>query len=172
VEMTEGPLETQPEEVEMASETEENDHQQREIVFEVDAQKPNPLADPEPEYKEEIHLVDKGIETISSSAQLRPSSPAVTPETGSGEENQGLNRMGNDRVQKLKALSEKLKNHTPIENNLYELESIPAYKRRNVDLNDVTPSSESQVPGMSISQDNENGLEIQRENSFLHKTVD
>ena len=77
-----------------------------------------------------------------------------------------------DRIQKLKALSEKLKNHVPIENNLYEIENIPAYKRRNVELSDIPHSSESQVSQCSVIQNPDNSLEIKTENSFLHKIVD
>jgi cell division protein FtsZ len=77
-----------------------------------------------------------------------------------------------ERVSKLRQLSEKLKTHTPIESNLYELESIPAYKRRNVELNDVTPSSESQVAKYMLSENPDKSVELRSENSFLHKNVD
>ncbi|MCK9220466.1 MAG: cell division protein FtsZ [Bacteroidales bacterium] len=77
-----------------------------------------------------------------------------------------------ERVSKLRALSEKLKNHTPIENNLYELESIPAYKRRNVELNDAPLSSESQASKLTLSENPDKSIELKSENSFLHKNVD
>jgi len=83
-----------------------------------------------------------------------------------------INKKGNERVMKLRAMSEKLKKHTPIETNLQELESVPAYKRRNVELNEVTPSSESHVPRYSLSENPDKSLEIKSENSFLHKNVD
>jgi cell division protein FtsZ len=69
-------------------------------------------------------------------------------------------------------MSEKLKTHTPIESNLQELESIPAYKRRNVELKEVTPSSESHIPKYSLSENPDKSVEIRSENSFLHKNVD
>jgi cell division protein FtsZ len=82
-------------------------------------------------------------------------------------------RRVNERVNKLRALSEKLKNHTPIDpTNIYELENVPAYKRRNVDLLDVTPSSESQAPKYSLGESADKSIEIRSENSFLHKMVD
>ncbi len=150
-------------EIEQITETKESDLFQREIVFDLDTPKPE---------QEEIHIIDKQVETVSSDIESQPTPPSIIPETGSGDEHPGWNQMGGDRIQKLKALSEKLKNHTPIENNLYEIESVPAYKRRNVDLPESTPSAESQIPGMSVSENGENGLEIRSENSFLHKTVD
>lgn len=160
---------TEPEEVEEVKEiervieTKESDFIQREIVFDLDTPKPE---------QEEIYIIDKQVETVSSDIERQPTPPSIVPGTGSDDEQPEWNQIGGDRIQKLKALSEKLKNHTPIENNLYEIESVPAYKRRNVDLPEATPSAESQIPGMSVSENSENGLEIRSENSFLHKTVD
>ncbi len=160
---------TEPEEVEEVKEiervieTKESDFIQREIVFDLDTPKPE---------QEEIYIIDKQVETVSSDIEKQPTPPSIVPDTGSDDEQPEWNKMGGERIQKLKALSEKLKNHTPIENNLYEIESVPAYKRRNVDLPEATPSAESQIPGMSVSENSENGLEIRSENSFLHKTVD
>ncbi|MFC2101921.1 cell division protein FtsZ [Bacteroidota bacterium] len=166
-------IESVVEEEEMFADEEVHDPFQREIVFNLDVPHQEPPREVEHINEEEMHLVDKRVETITSATSPQPEPPQLSPPTpGSGEERQDLSRMGNDRINKLKALSEKLKNHTPIENNLYELESVPAYKRRNVDLPDVAPSSESQVQGLSLNEDNENGLEIRSENSFLHKNVD
>ncbi|MFH1936828.1 MAG: cell division protein FtsZ [Bacteroidota bacterium] len=154
------------------AESEEPDLFQREIVFDLDIPQQEPVKELQPEKEESMHLIDKRVETVTSESSSRPEAPQVSPSQGSGDNHSGLNRMGNDRIQKLKALSEKLKNHTPIENNLSELESVPAYKRRSVELPDVAPSSESQIQGMSLSEDAEKGLEIHTENSFLHKNVD
>ncbi len=98
----------------------------------------------------------------------------VSPETISTEPdaNDSQNRKTYERISKLRALSEKLKNLTPIENNLYELESVPAYKRRNIELNETTPSSESQVAKFMVSDNPDNAIENRRENSFLHKKLD
>jgi cell division protein FtsZ len=82
-------------------------------------------------------------------------------------------RRATERVNKLRSLSEKLKNHTPIDsNNIYELEAVPAYKRRNIDLLDVTPSSESHAPTYSLGESADKTPELRTENSFLHKHVD
>jgi len=82
-------------------------------------------------------------------------------------------RRANERVNKLRALSEKLKSHTPIDpTNIYELESVPAYKRRNVDLLDVAPSNEPHAPTYSLGESADKSIEIRSENSFLHKNVD
>ena len=79
--------------------------------------------------------------------------------------------MMNDRVQKLRALSEKLKTHPPLETHLAEIESVPAYIRRNIELSDVQPSSESQVQLYTVT-DKDKNVEIKKENTFLHNNVD
>ena len=97
--------------------------------------------------------------------------PSVHPSSSPGQEDH--DRRAFERVNKLRALSEKLKTHTPIDpSNIYELESVPAYKRRNVDLVDVTPSSEPHAPTYSLGESADKSIEIRSENSFLHKNVD
>jgi len=159
-------------EEEISAEEEVHDPFQREIVFDLDVTQHDYSREIGMVKEEEMHLIDKRVETITSETRRQPEVPQLSPAPGSGDDHQELNRMGNERIQKLKALSEKLKNHTPIENNLYELESVPAYKRRNIDLPDVTPSSESQIHGLSLNEDSQKNLEIRSENSFLHKNVD
>jgi cell division protein FtsZ len=99
----------------------------------------------------------------------QPSQPAEAP---AQHDYSDFNRKVNERVNKLRALSEKLKNLTPAESNLYELESVPAYKRRNIELNDVAPSAESQVAKFMLSENADKSVELKTENSFLHKKVD
>jgi len=105
----------------------------------------------------------------SMSSDPEPSAPTETPIHTDFPD---ANKKGNERVMKLRAMSEKLKTHLPIETNLQELENIPAYKRRNVELNDVPLSSESHVPRYSLSENPDKSLEIKNDNSFLHKNVD
>ncbi|MDP1623495.1 MAG: cell division protein FtsZ [Bacteroidales bacterium] len=81
-------------------------------------------------------------------------------------------KKASERVSKLRQLSEKLKTHQPIESNLHEIENVPAYKRRNVELNDVTPSSESQIADYSVNENTDKTIELRSENKFLNKKVD
>jgi cell division protein FtsZ len=69
-------------------------------------------------------------------------------------------------------LSEKLKSHPPVESVLAELENVPAYKRRNVELQDVQHSSESQVARFSLSENADKSVEIRSQNSYLHNKPD
>jgi cell division protein FtsZ len=73
-----------------------------------------------------------------------------------------------ERIKKLKDLSIKLK--TPA--GLAELENEPAYIRRHVKLNEVTPSESSSVARYVLMSDDENNPEIKTNNSFLHDNVD
>jgi len=77
-------------------------------------------------------------------------------------------RKAQERIMKLKELSLKLK--TP--NGLSELENEPAYKRRNVQLDNEAHSSESQVSRYTLSENDEKKGEIRPNNSFLHDNVD
>lgn len=74
---------------------------------------------------------------------------------------------GKDRFEKLKEMS--LKMNTP--NGLTELEKEPAFKRKQVTLNEPTHSSETEVSRYTLFK-NENGVEMRQNNSFLHDNVD
>lgn len=61
-------------------------------------------------------------------------------------------------------------------NGLAEMEREPAFKRRNVQLNDTPHSTDSNVSRYTLSEGNdENGqrqVELRRNNPFLHDNVD
>ena len=85
----------------------------------------------------------------------------------------GMEKLHGDRIQRLKELSEKLKTHpAPIEDNLAEIENVPAYLRRNVGLSDVQPSSESLSAKYTLAENADKSVEIKKENSYLHNNVD
>lgn len=77
-------------------------------------------------------------------------------------------RKSQDRILKLKALSLKMKSPGGIN----DLEKEPAYKRRNITLDDTPHSSESNVSRYSLSEDEENKTTLKQNNSFLHDNVD
>ncbi|MBN2237250.1 MAG: cell division protein FtsZ [Bacteroidales bacterium] len=55
--------------------------------------------------------------------------------------------------------------------NIDELENVPAYKRKNVNLTLNIPSEDSEVSRFTLSESDE-GLEIRTNNKFLHDNVD
>ncbi len=76
-------------------------------------------------------------------------------------------RKSRERILRLKDLSMKLRSA----NGLQELENEPAYKRKQMALQQVPHSSESQISRFTLS--NEEGItEIRPNNSFLHDNVD
>ncbi len=77
-------------------------------------------------------------------------------------------RRSQDRILKLKALSLKMKSPGGIN----DLEKEPAYKRRNITLEDTPHSSESNVSRFTLSEDENNKTSLKQNNSFLHDNVD
>jgi len=77
-------------------------------------------------------------------------------------------RKSQERIARLKALSQKLKT----QNGLNELENEPAYVRKNVNLSIPPHSSESQVSRYTLSENEDKKTEIKPNNSFLHDNVD
>ena len=76
-------------------------------------------------------------------------------------------RKSRERIMRLKDLSMKLRN-----GNLQELENVPAYKRKEIALQQTPASNESQISRFSLLPDNEGNTEIRNNNSFLHDNVD
>ena len=72
-----------------------------------------------------------------------------------------------ERMERLRDISFKLR--TP--SGLTDLENEPAYKRRNVELEEAPHSSESEVGQYTLSEDNDNNVGI-KPNNFLHDNVD
>ena len=83
-------------------------------------------------------------------------------------EQEEIQRRANERIQKLRDISLKLKSPQV----LNEMENEPAYKRRNVNLENVPHSSESQVSRFTLTENEEKKIEIRPNNSFLHDNVD
>jgi len=73
-----------------------------------------------------------------------------------------------ERIMRLKDLSMKLRTT----NGLQEMENEPAYKRKQMQLQQVQHSSESQVSRFTLSNEEDGSAEIRPNNSFLHDNVD
>ncbi len=92
--------------------------------------------------------------------------PELTP--AQEEENEHVRR-SIERMENLKRLSIKLKTPSPVA----DLESVPAFRRRNVHLQQVDSSSDSSISRYTLSENPEDKkLEIRPNNSFLHDNVD
>ncbi len=76
-------------------------------------------------------------------------------------------RKSRERIMRLKDLSMKLRS-----GNIQEMENIPAYKRKEIALQQTPASNESQVSRFSLMPDDEGKTDIRTNNSFLHDNVD
>ena len=63
-------------------------------------------------------------------------------------------------------------NHGANQEGIDKMENIPAYKRRNVTLNEVNHSSEIEISRTSLVDEPESKPELRTNNSFLHDNVD
>lgn len=93
--------------------------------------------------------------------------PAVSADEGKTNESiEEQLRKSRERIMRLKDLSMKLRN-----GNIQELENVPAYKRKEISLQQTPASNESSISKFSLSE-NDGTTEIRRNNSFLHDNVD
>lgn len=88
------------------------------------------------------------------------------------EEKKEVNKIKNlEYMSRLKELRE-LNHKSKSENGREELENIPAYERKNIKLDEVSHSSESNVSRFSLVDEPERKPELKSNNSFLHDNVD
>jgi cell division protein FtsZ len=157
----------------------------RMLVFEIDQKEqilPEPTEDSFEEVEEEQEQeqgvtgnspspVEFGFTGTSPASEVQESQQ----ETAVQEPLEEQYKIQQDRREKLKILSEKLKIHVQkasLETDLYEIESVPAYKRRNVDLAEIPPSSQSQALKYSVPGSTENNSNPINENQYLHNKPD
>ncbi|WP_183563886.1 cell division protein FtsZ [Mucilaginibacter sp. SP1R1] len=106
--------------------------------------------------------------------QRMPEPPAPEPEPVAGADDHKTNesieeqlKKSRERIMRLKDLSMKLRS-----GNIQELENVPAYKRKEIALQETPQSDESQISRFSLMPDNEGNTEIRKNNSFLHDNAD
>lgn len=83
-------------------------------------------------------------------------------------EQDAIEKRSKERISKLKDLSMKLRSPQEIDN----MEKTPAYIRRQVELNEVNPSSESVVSRFTLGEGTEGTGDLKTNNAFLHDNVD
>jgi cell division protein FtsZ len=99
-----------------------------------------------------------------------PPNPAKT-ETKPYSESESMDeqlRRSREKILRLRELSIKPKSYASIS----DLEKEPAYKRKNIRLENVTPSSESEISRYTLGEDENKTPGIKPNNSFLHDNVD
>ena len=73
-----------------------------------------------------------------------------------------------EREERLRTISMQLR--TP--SGLTSLEDVPAYKRNNIELTDMSHSSKSEISSFILDSKNEKKTELRQDNSFLHDNID
>ncbi len=116
----------------------------------------------------EAFYQDKPVEEVKQAEPIAAAPEVINPDENKSDESiEEQLRKSKERILRLKDLSMKLRTT----NGLQELENEPAYKRKQMSLQQVPHSSESQVSRFTLS--NEDGItEIRPNNSFLHDNVD
>lgn len=88
------------------------------------------------------------------------------------EKNTNIHKQKNSelmsRIRDLRDLSVKSKSESGRE----EMENVPAYERKNVKLDEINHSSETNVSRFALVEDQERKPELKSNNSFLHDNVD
>jgi cell division protein FtsZ len=101
-----------------------------------------------------------------ATVQPQPEPAVSADENKTNESIEEQLRKSRERIMRLKDLSMKLRN-----GNIQELENVPAYKRKEISLQQTPASNESSISKFSLS-DNDGTTEIRKNNSFLHDNVD
>lgn len=101
-----------------------------------------------------------------------PTASASKPNAGSEISLEEQQKRANERLQKLRDISKMLRSPSGI----LDLENVPAYKRRDVTLNEDVSSSASEVSRYTLSDDlsddGEKKTGLRPNNPFLHDNVD
>lgn len=106
-----------------------------------------------------LNLDEPVAEEVSSNKQLE--------ETTSKEEE--MYKRSRERIMRLREMNVKMSSPGGIN----DLEREPAYKRRNIELDNVPNSADSNISRLTLSMDENNrNPEIKSNNSFLHDRVD
>ncbi len=110
---------------------------------------------------------EKEVTPVTSSETTKPveEKPVYVSKLPDDEQQ----KRAQERIMRMKSFSLKLRNP----NGLSDLEKEPAYKLKQIKLEEVPPSSESTVSRYTLSEDaDENKTNIKPNNPFLHDAVD
>jgi len=127
---------------------------------------------------EEVKEESIEIESISTEFTFSTVSEQTTNTTQSNEEQNAFMqdaisreeqiRLAQERIRKLKEITLKMKSPE----GLAALEKQTAFERKNIVLENKTPSTESSVSRYTLSEGENKKIEIRPNNSFLHDNVD
>ncbi len=127
-----------------------------------DIQTEQTFTTPVAEVNEEQETVRYELYNASTTQPLNAATPSLTPE-------EEMYRHSRERIMRLREVS--LRYNSP--NGMADMEREPAYKRRNIKLDQTPASGDSNVSRYTLAMDEtQNKPEIRTNNSFLHDRVD
>ncbi len=119
------------------------------------------------EPKEEVVMKIPFIPVSAEKNNTEEKLPAKETALPVEDPHEELFRRSRERIMKLKEMNYRL--NTP--HGLADLEKEPAYKRRNIKLDDVPTAAETKISKYSLSEDQDKKVEI-KPNNYLHDRVD
>jgi cell division protein FtsZ len=148
-------------------------------IEEVAAVEETPEADLFTEAEEKVvhNLDDEPLEnTANDTFQAEAESTSEAEAEVNAENKQRSREAFLERQSQVKRTLNDVKMKLRLPGRISDLENEPAYKRRNVSLDDVSHSSESNVSHFSINEEidehGERKIELRDDNPFLHDNVD
>jgi cell division protein FtsZ len=124
----------------------------------------NVTPEPQPEFEENKANEPFLITNVEKKPEVKP----LPKEELVSDTNPDVIKKSQERINKLRELSMKIKTAQ----GLIDHEKEPAYLRKNVVLSNVTPSSETHVSRLSLSEDENKQTKLNQNNSYLHDNVD
>lgn len=134
---------------------------QQEFVFDMNTSSTTPVNT----NKQDDSVTRYTLEDETTESYDLESSVSSPKRTLSAEEQQQRNR---ERLMKIQEYTQKLKKAE----GLQELENEPAFKRRNIELDESIPSKDNDMSRFSVSKNSDGGSSLNSNNSFLHDNVD
>ncbi len=133
-----------------------------------------PVAANEPEPVDFTFKVSESLmefENFKAEA-IAPLQPLPEPVVPVGADDHKTNDTVEEQMRKARERIMRLKDLTLKNRNVQELENVPAYKRKEIALQQTPSSAESEISRFSLLADADGNTEIRRNNSFLHDNVD
>ena len=140
------------------------------IVHQLGEESPKDEKTEEPKKKKEttgfFGLTDQSHLSVEKTVYTSKPKPAPESREKPKEKDEQIERNSQVRSDRLKKMSMSLKSTQS------EMENVPAYQRRNVELDDSTPSEDSKISRYTLGKDSKNNPDIRSDNQFLHDNPD
>ena len=133
------------------------------IVTNLNEEEVKPIED------ETLSITEFTFNTVNDEAEVPVNeTPAAEKRIMESADREEQIKLAQERIRKLKDITLKMKSPE----GLAALEKQTAFERKNIVLENKTPSAESSVSRYTLSEGDDKKIEIRPNNSFLHDNVD